>query len=156
MSTASRGISDNSRRASITHRGGPMNAGKQLARSQDIATKVSVVFQTRAKLAQERFVDRVRKAFGENVADLISKPVAPWDAWTQWYNYATDFAQRSVLFWDTLRVRGNNYIKHVSEGMPPVLHFAYDMVLDAREFTPPVNYALVRIVPPEGVKIDPK
>ncbi|TMH28942.1 MAG: DUF3141 domain-containing protein [Betaproteobacteria bacterium] len=133
-----------------------MNAGKQLARSQDIATKVSVVFQTRAKLAQERFVDRVRKAFGENVADLISKPVAPWDAWTQWYNYATDFAQRSVLFWDTLRVRGNNYIKHVSEGMPPVLHFAYDMVLDAREFTPPVNYALVRIVPPEGVKIDPK
>jgi pimeloyl-ACP methyl ester carboxylesterase len=133
-----------------------MNTGKQLAHSQDIATKVSVVFQTRARIAQERFGDRVRKAFGENVADLISKPVAPWDAWTQWSSYATDFAQRSVLFWDTLRQRGNNYVKHVSDGMPPVLHFDYDMVLDAREFTPPVNYALVRIVPPEGVKVDPK
>ena len=133
-----------------------MDPSKQLARSQDIATKVSVVFQTRAKLAQERFIDRVRKAFSDNVADLVSKPVAPWDAWTQWYGYAVDFAQRSVLFWDTLRERGNNYVKHVSEGMPPVLHFKYETVLDAREFTPPVNYALVRIIPPEGVKVDPK
>ena len=133
-----------------------MDTAKQLARSQDISTKVSVVFQTRAKLARERFIERVRKAYGENVVDLIAKPVAPWDAWTQGYNYAVDFAQRSILFWDTLRQRGNNYVKHVSEGMPPVLHFDYEMVLDAREFTPPVNYALVRIVPPEGVKIDPK
>ncbi|TMH37375.1 MAG: DUF3141 domain-containing protein, partial [Betaproteobacteria bacterium] len=90
------------------------------------------------------------------MAELVAKPVAPWDAWTQWYNYAVDFAQRSVLFWDTLRERGNNYVKHVSQGMPPVLHFDYDMVLDARDLTPAVNYALVRIVPPEGVKVDPK
>ena len=30
------------------------------------------------------------------------------------------------------------------------------MVLDGRTFERPVNYALVRIVPPEGVTVDPK
>ena len=42
------------------------------------------------------------------------------------------------------------------QGMPPVLHFEYEMVLDGRTLERPVNYALVRIVPPEGVTVDPK
>ena len=37
-----------------------------------------------------------------------------------------------------------------------VLHFAYEMVLDARAFEHPANYALVRIVPPAGVTVDPQ
>ena len=41
-------------------------------------------------------------------------------------------------------------------GLPPVLHFDYEMVLDGRTLERPVNYALVRIVPPEGVTVDPK
>src|SRR5262249_31467187 len=133
-----------------------MDSATRLARNQDISTKVALVFQKRAKLAQERFNERLCEAFGDNVADLVAKSLAPWDAWTQWYNYTVDFGQRSVLFWDTLRERGNNFVKHTSEGMPPVLHFEYEMVLDARKFARAVNYALVRIVPPEGVKVDPK
>jgi pimeloyl-ACP methyl ester carboxylesterase len=133
-----------------------MDPATRLARNQDISTKVALVLQKRAKLAQERFNARLCEAFGDNVADLVATPVAPWDAWTQWYNYTVDFGQRSVLFWDTLRERGNNFVKHTSEGMPPVLHFDYEMVLDARKFARAVNYALVRIVPPEGVKVDPK
>jgi pimeloyl-ACP methyl ester carboxylesterase len=35
-----------------------------------------------------------------------------------------------------------------------VLHFDYEMVLDGRTLDRPVNYALVRIVPPKGVKVD--
>ncbi len=37
-----------------------------------------------------------------------------------------------------------------------MLHFDYEMVLDGRTLERPVNYALVRIVPPEGVKVDAK
>jgi len=131
-----------------------MDNGTQLARSNDIATKVALVFQKRAKLAQERFAERLRKAYGDNLTGM--KPTAPSDAWTAWSDYATDFAQRSILFWDTLRQRGNNYVEHTVEGLPPVLHFQYEIVLDARKFARPVNYALVRIVPPEGVTVDPK
>ena len=67
-----------------------------------------------------------------------------------------DFAQRSILFWDTLRQRGNNYREHKRRGQPPLLHFDYEIVLDGRKFERPVNYALVRIVPPKGVTVDPK
>ena len=67
-----------------------------------------------------------------------------------------DFAQRSILFWDTLRQRGNNFVERTRQGLPPVLHFDYEMVLDGRTLERPVNYALVRIVPPAGVTVDPK
>jgi pimeloyl-ACP methyl ester carboxylesterase len=131
-----------------------MDTGTQLARSNDIATKVALVFQKRSKLAQERFAERIRNAYGDNLTGM--KPATPWDAWSAWSDYATDFAQRSILFWDTLRQRGNNFVEHTAEGLPPVLHFDYEIVLDARKFARPVNYALVRITPPEGVTVDPK
>src|SRR4029078_6962780 len=40
------------------------------------------------------------------------------------------------------------------EGLPPVLHFAYETVMDGRTLPRPVNYALVRIVPPDGITVD--
>jgi pimeloyl-ACP methyl ester carboxylesterase len=127
-----------------------------LARNHDLAGKVSRVFHTRAKLAQERFTERVQNTFTEHVAGLFTKPTTPWDAWMGWSRYAVDFAQRWVLFWDTLRQRGNTFVEHTREGLPPVLRFTYEMVLDARTFARPVNYALVRITPPTGITIDPK
>ena len=130
-----------------------MDTGKKLARSQDIAAKVQVVFQKRARIAQERFDERVRKAFADSAKP---GPNTPWAAWTDWFDYSIDFAQRSILFWDTLRQRGNDFVEHTAQGLPPVLHFDYEIVLDARKFARAVNYALVRIVPPEGVTIDPK
>ncbi len=42
----------------------------------------------------------------------------------------------------------------MQRGQPPVLHFDYETVLDGRGFERPVNYALVRIVPPAGVVVD--
>ncbi|MEQ8180747.1 MAG: DUF3141 domain-containing protein, partial [Smithellaceae bacterium] len=75
----------------------------------------------------------------------------PWQAWA---SYVTDAAQRSVLFWDVLRERGNTYLEHVKQGSPPLLAFEWEMVSDGRKFERPVNYALIRIIPPEGVKVD--
>ena len=59
--------------------------------------------------------------------------------------YLVDAAQRSIIFTDILRKRGNNYIKHIRSGQPPVLTFNYEMILNAKNFERPVNYALVRI-----------
>src|SRR5215471_14004775 len=133
-----------------------MNTPQQLARSYDISTKVAQVLQKRVKVAQEHFGERLTKAFGDNIAGLADKPLAATDVWSGWYAYATDFAQRSVLFWDTLRERGNVAIEHNQAGLPPVLHFDFETVVDGRHLARPVNYALVRIVPPEGVTVDPK
>jgi len=129
---------------------------RQLSRSHDIAAKVAHVFQTRAKLVQERFNERMQKAYERHVAGLMAKPMSPWEIWASGAQYAVDFAQRSVLFWDTLRQRGNNFVEHARQGLPPVLHFDYEMVVDGRTLERPVNYALVRIVPPEGVTVDVK
>ena len=52
---------------------------------------------------------------------------------------------------DILRERGNNYIEHKKEGTPPLLAFKWEIVQDGRTFDRPVNYALIRIIPPEGV-----
>src|SRR4051812_320911 len=117
----------------------------------ELSTKVSRVLQKRLELAQQQLEARV-KAAGEN--NLAAAPMTPWDLWSAAGRYAVDFAQRSVLFWDTMRRRGNQFLERERQGLPPVLHFDYEMVLDGRKLDRPVNYALVRILPPEGVTVD--
>jgi len=70
--------------------------------------------------------------------------------------YMTDATQRWVLFWDVMRQRGNQYRQHLNETAPHVLDFAVELVIDGRTLVRPVNYGLVRIVPPKGIEIDPK
>jgi len=65
---------------------------------------------------------------------------------TDAYEYWNDASQRSILFTDTLRKRGNIYLDHLDKSQPPVLDFDYEMIMDARTFEWPANYALVRIV----------
>jgi hypothetical protein len=59
--------------------------------------------------------------------------------------YQRDLWERSILFWDTLRQRADNMIAHERAGKPPLLDFDYELILDARRFERPVNYALLRI-----------
>jgi hypothetical protein len=63
------------------------------------------------------------------------------------FDYTMDAAQRSVLFWDTLRERGNEYLRHEAAGKPPLLKFQHELLLDGREFEHPCNYALLSIFP---------
>ena len=133
------------------------DVGRQLARSQDISTKGSILFKKRTQTAQEQFTAQLKNAYEENdVGNLLTNPAAGAKVWSDWYAYAADAAQRSILFWDTIRQRGNAFIERSREGLPPVLHFAYETVVDGRKLARPVNYALVRIIPPEGVTVDPK
>ena len=66
-------------------------------------------------------------------------------------SYMLDAAQRSFLFWDTMREAGNNFVSHEQAGCPPVLIFDYETVVDGRKLKRPVNYALVRITPPDDM-----
>ena len=59
--------------------------------------------------------------------------------------YQIDFWQRSVLFVDTLRERANDMLAHEAAGLPPLLNFEYETIIDARTFERPANYALLRI-----------
>ena len=70
------------------------------------------------------------------------------------FEYWVDAWQRSILLLDVLRQRGNNYVEHNARKAPHVLTFEAELVLDGRTLPRPVNYALVRIVPPAGVSID--
>ena len=81
-------------------------------------------------------------------------PANPWPA-NPWVEYMQDAMERSVLFLDILRQRGNNYEERIHRLAPNVLSFEAELVSDGRELARPVNYALVRITPPEGVVIDP-
>ena len=60
--------------------------------------------------------------------------------------YWLDAWQRSVLFLDVLRERGNIYQEQSAKEVPHVLTFQAELVRDGRTLERPVNYALVRIV----------
>jgi pimeloyl-ACP methyl ester carboxylesterase len=129
---------------------------RALSESLDVTGKVAQLLQTRTQFAVERYGKRVQKATEQAAAELTKdSAAAPWQALTNGAQYAVDVAQRSILFWDTLRQRGNNFLEHERQGLPPVLHFEHEVVMDGRSLARPVNYALLRIVPPHGVTVDP-
>jgi hypothetical protein len=84
---------------------------------------------------------------------------APWPMTSVWpaaWAYWVDAAERTILFWDVMRKRGNAFLEHEAAGKPPVLAFTHELVLDGRTLDRPVNYFLVRIVPPAGLTTDPR
>ena len=78
-----------------------------------------------------------------------------WPTITAAQEYWLDAWQRSILFLDVLRERGNTYLEHSAKEVPHVLTFNAELVRDGRSLERPVNYALARIIPPEGTRIDP-
>lgn len=70
-------------------------------------------------------------------------------------DYWIDAWQRGILFLDAMRRRGAEYGERAERVAPNVLDYSAELVTDGRRLERPVNYLLVRIVPPEGVKIEP-
>jgi len=68
--------------------------------------------------------------------------------------YLVDSGQRSVLFLDVMRRRGEQYREHLAETVPHVLNYEVELVADGRHLKRPVNYGLVRIRPPVSVEIN--
>jgi hypothetical protein len=69
-------------------------------------------------------------------------------------DYAADFLQRSILFLDILRQRGNEQAEMTSGPVNAVLIYDYEILVRGTELPRPVNYALVRILPPKGKDVD--
>lgn len=132
-----------------------MDPGARLAHARDVGQKTAVVLNRRTKRAQAALQERLSKAFGTDAGGAQAFAAASMDP-AACAAYAIDAVQRGVLFWDTMRRRGTGFVERAVAGPVPVLHFDYEMVLDGRGFARPVNYALVRIVPPEGVSVDDK
>ena len=88
----------------------------------------------------------------EKLANLRSPRPAPGAS--DLIDYWVDAWQRSILLIDVLRQRGNNSIEHNARKAPNVLSFAAELVLDGRSLPRPVNYGLVRIIPPTGTSTD--
>ena len=94
----------------------------------------------------------MQSAISEVVSALTAS--SPADAMRSSVAYAADWIERWVLFCDTLRQRGNNFLEHERAGKPPLLVFKYETIVDGRKRERPVNYALVRITPPAGCAVD--
>lgn len=99
-------------------------------------------------------------ALGARMPELpaaMAEPRAPLGLMQDWFSYALDATQRSILWWDVMRQAGNAFVAHEAAGCPPVLVFAYETLLDGRSLPRPVNYALVRILPAADMPApDPK
>jgi len=80
--------------------------------------------------------------------------MAPLGVFGPAMEYMVDAAQRSVLFWDVMRQRGNQYREHLAETAPNVLDYEVELILSGKTLDRPVNYGLVRVVPPPGVELD--
>ena len=89
----------------------------------------------------------------------MDKPALPEgalpDIFASAFEYLVDTGQRSVLFLDVMRRRGEQYRQHLAKTVPHVLNYSVELVADGRSLKRPVNYGLVRVTPPSGVEIDP-
>jgi pimeloyl-ACP methyl ester carboxylesterase len=81
-------------------------------------------------------------------------PQTEWSA-NVFAEYWRDAFERSVLFLDVLRRRGDQYLEQIKRTAPNVLSFEPEVIVDGRKLPRPVNYLLVRILPPADVTVDP-
>jgi hypothetical protein len=69
--------------------------------------------------------------------------------------YLIDSMQRGALFLDLLRRRGNDEIEMAARPIATVLRFRHEEIMSGNSLARPMNYSLSRILPPDGVVIDP-
>ncbi|SEQ74435.1 Protein of unknown function [Azotobacter beijerinckii] len=105
------------------------------------------------KLQARNLQDGIRRRQEKSLQALAeSAPQVP-NA-TDWLDYLSDFNQRTLLFWDTLRQRADNTLNHRQAGYPVLLKFDHELLLDGRSLPSPVNYSLLRILPGVGQMTD--
>ena len=73
---------------------------------------------------------------------------------TAWPEYMVDAFQRSVLFLDLLRQRGNEEIEITSRPTATVLRFEHEVLMTGLSLRRPMNYSLLHILPPARMATD--
>ncbi|WP_421668312.1 DUF3141 domain-containing protein [Pseudomonas sp. ALK-5] len=92
---------------------------------------------------------RQAKTFAPASLGQLRQPTAK-----EWQEYFTDLGQRSVLFWDTLRQRGDNTLAHERAGYPLLLKFDHETLVAGEDLPRPVNYSLLQVFGGSGKAID--
>lgn len=73
---------------------------------------------------------------------MMEKPANPVDTlpgiFASAFEYLVDSGQRSVLFMDVMRQRGEQYREHLSETVPHVLNYEVELIADGRNLKRPV------------------
>jgi hypothetical protein len=88
-------------------------------------------------------------------APLFAAPQSSMgELYRQLREYWIDSAQRTILYWDVMRKRGNLYLEHGLQGKPPLLKFKYEVVMDGATLERPCNYCLLRILPNADQPVD--
>ena len=135
---------------------------KAQARMMQDASTLSELIQ-RLSYCYSRHVERISRDQGQRLQALLKDGAALGVRFSEAAKgrniledanaYLTDAARRYFLTLDVLRERGNNDIEHEAAGTPPVLDYHTEVVVDGRTLPHPVNYMLLRIIPPEGVQV---
>ncbi len=73
-----------------------------------------------------------------------------------WFEYLSDGYQRLVLFLDILRQRGDQQAKMAARPMGTVLRYKQEQLMSGYSFPRPMNYSLSRIIPPQGMRTNPR
>jgi pimeloyl-ACP methyl ester carboxylesterase len=133
----------------------PKQLGAEIARARTLGARLTALganYRRRTAMLQERHARRLRQTAGELAARAPTRPPLV----NEIRDYLRDAQRRWILLLDVLRRRGNEFLEYERSGQPPLLAFDYEVLIDGRDLPEPVNYCLVRIVPPQGVTIDPK
>ena len=99
----------------------------------------------KVRRAPEEITPAVHSLGDAASATVVKAHTAPTVSAFDVLAYQRDVLERSILFFDTLRKRANAMLEHEQAGLPALLNFKSEMILDARQFKPPANYALLRI-----------
>ncbi|ASK18710.1 DUF3141 domain-containing protein [Halomonas sp. N3-2A] len=90
------------------------------------------------------------------VGEAFASMVDPFGFGRAAAGYWRDSIERSVLYWDVMRERGNQYLEHMEQTKPNVLGFDTEVLMDGRTLPHPTNYELLRVLPPSHIQIDPE
>ena len=136
----------------------PENAAARISRdgatlSDQMQNMTFIATHHMQKIARDHG-ERARKNWRElqSIMTGINQTAAKGKLVEDATSYAQDAAQRGVLTLDVLRERGNNDQIHQAMGAPPVLIYDSEIALDGHNLPRPVNYMLLKIVPPAGVE----
>jgi pimeloyl-ACP methyl ester carboxylesterase len=110
--------------------------------------------QTEVAAARGHFVklDTANSPVSTGLDPILARWGAHWiqDGWAYWI----DASQRCLLLLDVMQQRSKRYQEHATKPAPHVLKFGCELVMDGRKLPRPVNYLLVRVVPPDSIRTD--
>ncbi len=137
----------------------PVDAGRNASHSANVLLSQQSLLLNAASRHAER-MGKTHAALAQSAKDKASAILGKMTddlfrgrAFERLNDYVIDAAQRTMLTADVLRERANNDLAHEAAGTPPILIYGSEMIVDGRTLKRPVNYVLLRILPPEGVEI---